>query len=67
MAMKDTPTDSWKAIRTLEKGLKHYHQPSRSVQMRKKTGKKATTDVENAEVFAKHFSKVFNNSGSTPV
>eukprot|EP00957_Ditylum_brightwellii_P134416 10248159-Ditylum_brightwellii.AAC.1 len=29
--------------------------------MQKETGEKATTDEENAEIFAKHFSKVFNN------
>eukprot|EP00957_Ditylum_brightwellii_P036275 2747427-Ditylum_brightwellii.AAC.1 len=28
--------------------------------MGKETGEKATTDEENVEVFAKHFSKVFN-------
>eukprot|EP00957_Ditylum_brightwellii_P115009 8772530-Ditylum_brightwellii.AAC.1 len=34
--------------------------------MRKETGKKATTDAENAEVFANHFSKVFNNPDPLP-
>eukprot|EP00957_Ditylum_brightwellii_P108501 8275959-Ditylum_brightwellii.AAC.1 len=34
--------------------------------MWKDTGEKAKTDEENAEVFAKHFSKVFNNPNPVP-
>eukprot|EP00957_Ditylum_brightwellii_P050033 3792818-Ditylum_brightwellii.AAC.1 len=34
--------------------------------MRKDTGEKAMADEENAEVFAKHFSKVFNNPNPVP-
>eukprot|EP00957_Ditylum_brightwellii_P154619 11767993-Ditylum_brightwellii.AAC.1 len=34
--------------------------------MTKPSGDKAKTDEENAEVFTKHFSKVFNNPDHLP-
>eukprot|EP00957_Ditylum_brightwellii_P136526 10411612-Ditylum_brightwellii.AAC.1 len=34
--------------------------------MQKITGEKETTDEENAEVFAEHFCKVFNNPDPLP-
>eukprot|EP00957_Ditylum_brightwellii_P100910 7690863-Ditylum_brightwellii.AAC.1 len=43
------PIKAWKAMRTLEKGLSHYHAKCRTVHMRKQDGTKATTDEENAE------------------
>eukprot|EP00957_Ditylum_brightwellii_P184058 14020481-Ditylum_brightwellii.AAC.1 len=66
MDYKNNPAGSWKAVRTLEKGLSFHHVPKRSVSMKKPTGKKAKTDEENAEGFAEHFHKVFNNPDLPP-
>eukprot|EP00957_Ditylum_brightwellii_P102880 7840645-Ditylum_brightwellii.AAC.1 len=66
MDMKQDMTSSWKAMRMLEEGLQHYHTANCSVRMTKHNGKKSKTDKENAEVFAKHFSKVFNNPDLLP-
>eukprot|EP00957_Ditylum_brightwellii_P137994 10520355-Ditylum_brightwellii.AAC.1 len=66
MDYKNNPAGSWKAVHTLEKGLSFHHVPNRSVRMKKSTGKKAKTDEENAEVFAEHFCKVFNNPDLPP-
>eukprot|EP00957_Ditylum_brightwellii_P166718 12691248-Ditylum_brightwellii.AAC.1 len=57
MDVKQDPASSWKAMRMLEQGLQHHHTVNRSIQMIKQDSKKAKTDEENAEVFAKHFSK----------
>eukprot|EP00957_Ditylum_brightwellii_P036269 2747299-Ditylum_brightwellii.AAC.2 len=61
MDVKQDMASSWKAMRMLEQGLQHHHTANHSVRMTKHDGKKAKTDKENAEIFAKHFSKVFNN------
>eukprot|EP00957_Ditylum_brightwellii_P167225 12730166-Ditylum_brightwellii.AAC.1 len=66
MDLKSDPTSSWKAVRRLEKGLKHHHTPNRSVCMTKQNGEKAKTDKGNAEDFGKHFSKAFNNPDPLP-
>eukprot|EP00957_Ditylum_brightwellii_P156095 11881799-Ditylum_brightwellii.AAC.1 len=66
MNYKNDPAGSWKAVRTLEKGLSYHHAPNRSVRMKKTTGEKATTDEENAEFLAEHFRKVFNNPDPPP-
>eukprot|EP00957_Ditylum_brightwellii_P172592 13138880-Ditylum_brightwellii.AAC.1 len=59
MPYKSDPAGSWKAVYTLEKGLKHHHVQNRTVWMRKANGERAKMDEENAEVFAEHFCKVF--------
>eukprot|EP00957_Ditylum_brightwellii_P020858 1573277-Ditylum_brightwellii.AAC.1 len=61
MTYKSDPAGIWKAVRTLEKGFKHYHVQNRTVQVRKANGKRTKTNEENAEVFAEHFRKVFSN------
>eukprot|EP00957_Ditylum_brightwellii_P067275 5105458-Ditylum_brightwellii.AAC.1 len=66
MDVKTDPASSWKAMRTLEQGLQHHHTANCSIQMTKQDSKKAKMDKENAEVFAKHFSKVFNNPDPLP-
>eukprot|EP00957_Ditylum_brightwellii_P061163 4641012-Ditylum_brightwellii.AAC.2 len=66
MDLKSNPASSWKAVWTLEQGLKHHYTPNRSVCMTKQNGEKAKTDEGNAEVFGKYFSKVFNNPDPLP-
>eukprot|EP00957_Ditylum_brightwellii_P051680 3918637-Ditylum_brightwellii.AAC.1 len=53
-------------MRTLKQGLQHHHTANCSVRMTKQDDNKAKTDKENAEVFAKHFSNVFNNPDPLP-
>eukprot|EP00957_Ditylum_brightwellii_P022947 1731617-Ditylum_brightwellii.AAC.1 len=60
------PIKSWKAMRTLEKGLTHHHTKCCTVYMCKADGTKAVTDEENAQVFCEHFSKLFNNQTPLP-
>eukprot|EP00957_Ditylum_brightwellii_P019373 1461324-Ditylum_brightwellii.AAC.1 len=64
--VKQDPASSWKAMRMLEQGLQHHHTANWSVGMTKRNSKKAKTDKENAKVFAKYFSKVFNNPDLLP-
>eukprot|EP00957_Ditylum_brightwellii_P008805 668248-Ditylum_brightwellii.AAC.1 len=66
MSYKLDPAGSWKAVCTLEKGLKHHYVQNRTVQMCKANDEHAKTDEENAEVFAEHFCKVFNNPDPSP-
>eukprot|EP00957_Ditylum_brightwellii_P200294 15269208-Ditylum_brightwellii.AAC.1 len=66
MDVKQDPASSWKSMRILEQGLQHHHTANWSIRMTKQEGKKAKTDKENAKVFAKHFSKVFNNPDPLP-
>eukprot|EP00957_Ditylum_brightwellii_P179706 13689448-Ditylum_brightwellii.AAC.1 len=49
MQYKTDPVKSWKAVRTLEKGLTHHHAKCRTVCMQKMDGTKSVTDKENAE------------------
>jgi len=53
-------------MRTLEKGLTHHHTPCWAIKMRKAIREQAKNDKENAQVFAKHFSKLFNNKSPLP-
>eukprot|EP00957_Ditylum_brightwellii_P194836 14841905-Ditylum_brightwellii.AAC.1 len=66
MDVKQDPASSWKAMGMLEQGLQHHHTANRSVHMTKQDVSKAKTDKENAEGFANHFSKVFNNPDLLP-
>eukprot|EP00957_Ditylum_brightwellii_P150829 11484681-Ditylum_brightwellii.AAC.1 len=60
------PIKSWKAMRTLEKGLTHHHTQCQTIRMKMGDGRKAKTDEENVQVFAKHFNKLFNNQSPLP-
>eukprot|EP00957_Ditylum_brightwellii_P081402 6191647-Ditylum_brightwellii.AAC.1 len=46
---KTDPVKSWKAVRTLEKGLPHHHSTNRTIRMQKKDKTKAKSDQENAK------------------
>eukprot|EP00957_Ditylum_brightwellii_P207138 15351644-Ditylum_brightwellii.AAC.1 len=48
MQYKTNQIKSWKAMRTLEKGLTHHHAKCCTLKMRKADGTKAVTDEENA-------------------
>eukprot|EP00957_Ditylum_brightwellii_P053755 4072421-Ditylum_brightwellii.AAC.1 len=66
MQYKTDPIKSWKAIRTLKKGLQHYHSPCHTIRMWKADSTKAITNDENVQVFCEHFSKMFNNPNPLP-
>eukprot|EP00957_Ditylum_brightwellii_P180648 13761516-Ditylum_brightwellii.AAC.1 len=53
-------------MQTLEKGLTHHHTQCRTIHMKMADREKATTDKENAQVFAQHFNKLFNNQLPLP-
>eukprot|EP00957_Ditylum_brightwellii_P011480 868064-Ditylum_brightwellii.AAC.1 len=48
-------------MRTLKKGLTHHHTQCQTIHMKIEDGRKSKTDEESAQVFAKHFNKLFNN------
>eukprot|EP00957_Ditylum_brightwellii_P167374 12742385-Ditylum_brightwellii.AAC.1 len=48
-AVRMDPIKAWKAMRTLEKGLKHHHSPCHTIQMEKPNGSKVPTDEENTK------------------
>ena len=48
-------------MRTLEKGLTHHHTQCWTICMKMADRRKAKTDEENVQVFAEHFTKLFNN------
>eukprot|EP00957_Ditylum_brightwellii_P070457 5353364-Ditylum_brightwellii.AAC.1 len=63
---KTVPVKSWKAVRTLEKGLLHHYSTNRNIRMQKKDGTEANSDQENAKVSTEHFEKLFNNTSPLP-
>eukprot|EP00957_Ditylum_brightwellii_P080516 6124386-Ditylum_brightwellii.AAC.1 len=66
MKYQDNLIKSWKVMHTLEKGLTHHHTPCWTIKMRKANGEQAKNDEENAQAFAQHFSKLFNNQSPLP-
>jgi hypothetical protein len=60
------PVNSWKAVKLLNQGLSNHHTANRKIRMYKEDGKKATSDEENAKIFATHFEKIFNNPSPLP-
>eukprot|EP00957_Ditylum_brightwellii_P034282 2600037-Ditylum_brightwellii.AAC.1 len=53
-------------MQTLEKGLTHHHTQCWTICMKTEDGRKAKTDKENMQVFAKQFNKLFNNQLPLP-
>lgn len=60
-SFSQNPRESWKALRHLQNGRSAHHKLAASaMHMRIADGTRAMSDDENADVFAPHFSKVFN-------
>ena len=60
------PVNSWKAVKLLNQGLSNHHTINWKIRMYKEDGNKATSDEENAKIFATHFAKIFNNPSPLP-
>eukprot|EP00957_Ditylum_brightwellii_P208541 15357940-Ditylum_brightwellii.AAC.1 len=62
MGYKSDLAKRWQDMRMLKAGLCYHHTPCHTIHMKRPNGNKATSDKENAEVFAKHF----NNPSPLP-
>ena len=63
--MEADPRTAWKATKEIAGGLFGHHNKSVSMKMRKQNGEYCENDLENAEVFKEHYTKLYNNHTGT--
>ena len=63
--MEADPRTAWKATKEVAEGIFGHHKKTVSMKMRKHNGEHCKNDLENAEVFKDHYTKLYNNHNGT--
>ena len=62
---KTSPKDIWKALNEAKAGKYGHHIKAVTIKMKKSDGTLAKNDIENAQVFQQHNTKLYNNKSGT--